>query len=925
MSRILPASCLLAVLAVASRAQVVAGHDFDPVSDAVVSWRIAPGRSVGQSMRAPASLLAGVRVKLLRQGQPADLEFRLGSRPGAADLAAGRFAAAGANPWFERWQQARFSPRRVTARTLYLELRLPASSAGSYEVFGTAQARLARPEFQVRFGYRPNWYDPGGEPAAFESAPNLDYGVRTPRYDAGAAFDDQRRPLDSMDLAFQLLGPQPVTPEGEERFAFVTEITGPLYPRRLREPGRRAQPGEVLVDGSWRLEGPPAPGVALDTAVREFREFLDRAMDVRLDSAPVHTITVAAGCGEPAAQPEAFHIRVAEARIEVCGRDEVGALRGLHFLEAEMKLRHAPLLALGETRLAPVHALRIAAGPLHAKSELDGPDHPYTDGLLGRMARAGFNSIWVWGDLDEIAHSRVFPELDHGVRTRQARLRQLQARAARYGMGVHVYLASRPLPEEFFQRHPETRGSALPAYGGVNILCSSVPAVRDHYRAALGDLFQAAPGLRGVSFIVGGEGFMHCYTRKNTCPRCSRRPPEETIAELAAAVFAGARAADPRAEVALWPYSASNTWSRHDITQARLIERLPPGLIFMTEFAKEAAISFGGITIPAYDYPLSIVGPAERFVRQSELAGRRGLGFWARTEHAIALEFVQTPYIPAMHQWAERFARVRAAPGVTGVFANWMHYGFMPTVAADLFAASLWDHAAAPDEILRRLAERDYGAEGAPHALAAWRAFSEAIREYPFSGSVALGIVQTGPAHPLFPSAGYRPVHGAGRQFRNDLGWTRPWGPELTLAQFRKLERRWSEGVAAMEQAVAAAPAALRPAARREANVARALLACVRSTIHVTEFLLLRERRDAAGGDEARHDWERQMARVARAELANAREAAPLVAADSRLGYANSGRNEQTGVARAGIYSAVMIEKKIAQVERLLRTELAGR
>jgi len=925
MIRILPALGALAFSAAVSCAQVVAGHDFDPVSDAVVSWRLAPGRSVGQTVRAPASLLAGVRVKLLRQGQPADLEFRLGARPGAADLAVGRFAAAQVNPWFERWQEAAFPPRRVAARTIYLELRLPASSTGSYEVFGTAQARLARPEFQVRFGYRPNWYDAGGEPAEFESAPNLDYGTRTPRYDAGWAFDERRQPLHAMDLAFQLLGPEPETPAGEERFAFVSDITGPLYPQRLRDPARRPQPGEILVDGSWRLTAPPAAGVALATAVREFRAFLAQAMAAAPRPAAERTIAVATGCGEPAARPEAFHVRVAEARIDVCGYDEVGAMRGLHFLEAEMKLRHAPILALGETRLAPVHSPRIAAGPFHAKSELDGPDPPYTDGLLGRMARAGFNAIWVWGDLDEIAHSSVFPELDQGVRARQARLRQLQARAARYGMGVHIYLASRPLPEAFFARHPETRGSALPAYGGVNILCSSVPAVREHYRAALRDLFTAAPGLRGISFIVGGEGFMHCYTRKNTCPRCSRRPPQETIAELAAAVFAGAREADPRAEVALWPYSASNTWSREDITQARLIERLPPGLIFMTEFGKEGAISFGGITIPAYDYPLSIVGPAERFVRQSELARRHGLGFWARTEHAIALEFVQTPYIPAMHQWAERFARVRTAPGVTGVFANWMHYGFMPTVAADLFAASLWDHAAPPDEILRRLAERDFGAEGAPHALEAWRAFSEAIRGYPFSGSVALGIVQTGPAHPLFPAAGYQPVHGAARQFKKDLGWTRPWGPELTLAQFRKLEQRWSEGVAAMEQAVAATPAARRTAARREANVARALLACVRSAMHVTEFLLLRQQRDAAAGDEARQDLERQMARVARAELANAREAAPLAAADSRLGYANSGKNDQAGVARAGIYSAAMIEKKIAQVERLLRTELAGR
>ena len=64
------------------------------------------------------------------------------------------------------------------------------------------------------------------------------------------------------------------------------------------------------------------------------------------------------------------------------------------------------------------------------------------------------------------------------------------------------------------------------------------------------------------------------------------------------------------------------------------------------------------------------------------------------------------------------------------------------------------------------------------------------------------------------------------------------------------------------------------------------------------------------------------MAAIGRAELENARQALPCVCADSRIGYANSGRNDQEGVPRAGIYSAVAIRKKIAQVQRVLDVEI---
>ncbi len=103
-------------------------------------------------------------------------------------------------------------------------------------------------------------------------------------------------------------------------------------------------------------------------------------------------------------------------------------------------------------------------------------------------------------------------------------------------------------------------------YGGSNVLCTSVAEVREHLRSATRNLMTAVPGLKGFVYIVGGEGFLHCWTRGNTCPRCSKRTPQDVIAEFSRSLFEGAREGNPESTVAFWPYSASNTWSRDDTT-----------------------------------------------------------------------------------------------------------------------------------------------------------------------------------------------------------------------------------------------------------------------------------------------------------------------------------------------------------------------
>ncbi len=910
----------LLLSAPALAAQILTSHDYDAVSDAVISWRIQPGFSASQSFRIPRQeRIGGFRVKLRRWGNPDPIEYRIGGHFGSKDFATGTIAPEQINPWFESWAEVRFR-FPITAsvsQNIYLQLKLSQASSGAYEWFGTASAGVARPEFSPQFLYTDNFSSSSEGSAIFENPVNIDYGLRTASYAGGSAFDALGDAIPAIDFAFQIEGTQRIRDTEEQRFAFIGDITGPLYSHSLRNADARPKPGEITIKPSWALVN-DAHGPVIDTAASEFREFMRVAMQTQLKVHGSKRIEAGIGCETPPNREEGFEINSGPNLVRVCGYDERGAMQGMHYLEALMKIRHGPFLPRGKAVHAPRFSPRITSAPFYSKLELDTPIDQYTDGLLGRITRGGFNAIWVWGDLDEIAHSDIYPELDHGVSERQAKLRNLISRSARYGIDVYLYLANRPMPEAFFERHPNVRGSAMRAYGGVNVLCTSTAEVQQHFRSAMHNLMTAVPALKGVILIVGGEGFMHCYTRRNTCPRCSKRSAPDVVAELSATILEGVRSASASATVAIWPYSASNTWSKNDVTQSELLEKMPAGATWLTEFAKEGAISFGGITIPAYDYPISIVGPSARFVEQSVLARQRQLSLWVKTEHAIALEFVQTPYIPVFFQWSERFHHIGDAPGISGEFANWMHYGFMPTPATELFYWNIWDRPDDETKILNEIALGDFGAAASVHVLRAWRMFSVAIQQYPFSGPMAMGVIQAGPSHPLFFDPKYRPAHGAGRQFKNDLSWTRPWGPALALSQMEKMERLWASGVSELRLAAQVADSTQQPQVKRELGIASALLSCIRSTINIGRFYMLREQLRADMDKQQAREILNSMEQVAKDELENTRQVLPYVKADSRLGYANSGKNDQTGVPRAGIYSPGSIEKKILQVEHIL-------
>jgi hypothetical protein len=900
-------------------------YDYDPLSDQVAVRVINRSHlSLGQSFTVTDGIseITGFRMKIRRLGYPPALQYRIGSRYGDDDIASGAIDADRVNQFFEFFYGGDFSAKTcVPGRKYFIRLSIPetADPSAGYAVYGTTTLG--------------------------ENPINRDYGALTPRYPGGETIDDAGQAISGVELAFEIVsGPtnsKGMDHESEPRFQFVNELLRGPHTHSVRDPSVKPTANEVAIDDSWQIVSAGERGVVTDAALTDFRRFLFTGMQVQSKEVVAESVegmayrrVLIVGTkeqmpvfGAGLEQSESYRIKVDGRRIIVCGFDERGIMRGLLYLEDLMSLKRAPIVRWMNIVRSPRFSPRITCLPFYAWDELDSEADPYTDEVLSLIAHYGFNAIWIGADLDDLGKSSIFPELGQKSEAETSRLNEIIARAQKHGIDVYLYLAKNPLPNEFFLKHPEVRGNQAPRYfaGHSFIMCTSVASVQKYIQEATRSIFVNAPLLKGLVFIVGGEGFYHDWTESNgaSCARCRNRSPIDVVAEIVDSVDRGAKSARANAQVVVWTYGAIRTWSQNEETQARLIERLPKDVVFLAEFAKGGHIAIGGVQERTYDYSISYLGPSQKFRDQLQLCKKRGVQVWAKTESMIALEFIQTPYIPVYQRWCRRYEGLRSFPEVRGLFMNWNHFGFMPSRVSEL--ARWYTFNPAPDggKLLAEIARRDFGLQAAPNVVRAWDLFSHAIGYYPFSAPVALGPIQSGPALPFYFDSEYKPLHSKGRQFSNDLLWTQPWEPDLASDNLKHFEEEWSRGVDLLKQAQADTAVSQKGEIVRELGIAQAILSCVRTVLNQIQFYDLRYKLTVATDLEQRQNILDRMQDIVHREIQNSTDAAKYVEADSRLGYTNAAGATEGG-SRAGIYTPAMINKKIDAMHAL-EADLANR
>ncbi|MCL4176730.1 MAG: hypothetical protein KJ072_03155 [Verrucomicrobia bacterium] len=497
---------------------------------------------------------------------------------------------------------------------------------------------------------------------------------------------------------------------------------------------------------------------------------------------------------------------------------------------------------------------------LYGDALLDPALDPYPEGYLARLAEAGVNGVWLQGLLANLAPFPWDERISAGYEQRREQLRRLVERAGRFGIKVYVYLnepRSRPLA--FFERHPGLKGVAQ---GDHAALCTSAPEVRGWLIGAVESLCRAVPDLGGFFTITASENFTNCWSHHQggSCPRCGERGAAEVIADLLRSFQEGIQRAGGRQTLIAWDWGWAEAWAEE------AVRRLPDGIAVMSVSEWDVTIERGGVRSQVGEYSLSALGPGPRARRHWAAARRRGLPAFAKLQVGTTWELASVPFIPAVEQaWAQ--GHNLREEKVSGLMLGWT-LGGHPSPNLEATVAGL------NGEDLEAVAVRRHGARHAGPALAAWRGFSRAFREFPFHiGSVYHAPWQMGPANPLWNQpTGYASTM-VGLPYDDVTRWRSIYPVETWCTQLERVADGFETTAAELAAAVDRDPP---PGLEDELRFAQACAIHWRSAATQARWIT---QRDAPNPDPATGRA------LLLAELSLARRLHRLQSQDSRIGF----------------------------------------
>ena len=682
------------------------------------------------------------------------------------------------------------------------------------------------------------------------------------------------------------------------------------FRRRLdvvHRPGRRDPalvpgPEEVALEDGWAIAIPPGASPYLVRVAQDLQGYLFTSMALSVlltrrapDASAAGRRTIGLGtsadwpqAGAPPQQPRGYRLVCDRDSVAVCGADERGVGQGCYYLEDLMNLRRAPFLARQDVTRTPLFSPRM----VHSGWGID----QFPDPHLNAIAHAGMDAIL------------LFVKGVDQTTTGYLDIAELVDRAADFGLDVYLYsyLVSRV--------HPEA------------------PEARAYYESTYGALMRACPGARGIVFVGESCEFPSRDPRTTGRLRLDPSPdgkpdarpspgwwPCTDYPQWLALLKDILRRHNPETDIVFWTYNWG--WAPEPDRLA-LIRSLPQDVSLQATFEMFEDLEKNNIVTRCVDYTVSFAGPGRYFRSEAEAAHARGLRLYTMSNTAgLTWDIGVIPYEPVPFQWARRhqaLLEARTRWGLAGLMES-HHYGWWPSFVNELAKWAYWTPSPPEDEMIERIARRDFGPQGGPLAVRAWRCWSDAIGDYVPTNEDQYGPFRVGPSYPLlletepepFPAAPYA-------HFGAEILMTRyrPHRPQDVPAEIELLQRMlvsWEQGVRHLTEAVALVPQGNRPDAERMLGLGQFIATCVRTTIHTKQWWLLRqqlrERPDPAEAGRLADE----MVRVGEAEIANASAAMPLVEADSRLGWEPS---------MEYMTDREHLEWKIRQVRRVLDEEL---
>ena len=701
----------------------------------------------------------------------------------------------------------------------------------------------------------------------------------------------------------------------------------------------------VTAGTSLVVEAPPTPLV--EQMVADFRTFLARCMNIspaaegeggirlrlRKRCAAAYDVMDPAG--------EAFALNVSAEGVTIEADHERGVLHGTHYLEHLMSDRGGPFVPYGHEERMPRFMPRITS-EMHVEPL-------QRDAYLSLLSHFGANGVRYRVNIHAYGRSHIFPELD--TPDYEERISRLQANVVllrKHGIDHYLFLDNPPIPavHPVFQADPSRRGAPYRVFDDMAqqyVLCSGNEEVLAYYDERIEQIYSAIPGLGGAIILVGGEGFMHCYSRPygkftgySSCPHCGQHEPSLAVANLVNRLAAAVKRTGRQQAVFSWPYSAF-TWSGEDRAQLQWIAHLNEDVSVLSNFDTGSPNTTNNAGVYLYDYNIMSVGPSEVFRAQAQKSTEMGRRIYAKTESNTTPSAYFTAYIPVPFRWHQRFLEM-AKVGVAGYMNQWGFYGSHGSPPEELQYHAIWNHEESVEALLFRMATRDFGvpAAAAKQVVSAWRKLSGAWDDFPYSAMTAgerefysRGPLHYGPSHPLIfneqnnykLSPKFRGLSGdlkslatpeelaelmrdAKPRYVCDLLLTLPYGVERYLELITRCRARWLTGLVELKQAIGNQPTVR---AQMELDVCETFEIHLATIEHVVRFYAAREKLWRTPADlPAFREIMAELGMILQAEIANAERSLPILARDFRIRP----------------YDAEMVLEKIRQCRYVLENEL---
>jgi len=568
---------------------------------------------------------------------------------------------------------------------------------------------------------------------------------------------------------------------------------------------------------------------------------------------------------------------------------------------------------------------------------MDAPEDylAYPENYLLNMARYGYNATYIFLNLPDYVSPKTHPYLSKpGWKKRLSTLRKAAIYLEQFGIRLffHANIHALPANHKLFRHAPATRG-AQTFEKGMHCLCTSSPEILTFYQEAARQLLSDVPELAGFILIVGGECFLHCYTRPipnvsegTNCPHCRNRKPEDVVSKMVNYIVRGARDAKKDARILVWPYGELS-WGDLN-AQARMLQKCHPAAEAIVAFEREGWITVEGKRGYVFDYSIRQIGPAPRFRLLRKDAKTQKRNMLAKTETSQCVEMFNVPRIPIMHRWAERYRRIRLE-AIQGVHTAWRFYGFCAQRTDEIVDYFAWENEPNPQEFLKTLARRDFGERVAGKILAAWKSFSQAFDHFPYSSAMSglsyfRGPFYIGPAHPFIFDINMTPslpdtffdVSGRGelssdpdilKKYRRatyflDASWTLPFGPQRVRKSLQNLRRGWQKGIKALSDALSLTAATENANVQKELDLATCIGCMIATAENLVQFQVLRD--EITTQSCTRTTLERNLTRIRQVlsnEIENASLAMELARRNPSLGFCTYGRAFDADMIRAKI------------------------